>query len=134
MQALATASQGFPQHIHGYLAAALDAIDEHGGLDEGPPLQSALRAGHQARVDYYDSRLRLLQGIKPMQALANVMSQHGTNVLAIEDAVQTLDTAGFNGQEALDKAIAHGVLAEDPPGAVSFGIPSFHAYMVELGR
>ena len=133
-EALSKASQGFPQHIHGYLAGALQAIDEHGALDKGPSLQSALQAGHQARTDYYDSRLRLLQGIRPMQTLAGVMDQRGETALAIEDAVQELDTAGFNGKEALDKAIAHGVLAEDPPGAVSFGIPSFHGYMVGLGR
>ena len=132
--ALAKASQGFPQHIHGYLAAALQAIDEHGGLAEGPALESALQAGHQARADYYDSRLRLLQGIKPMQTLAGAMAQRGTSALAIEDAVLELDTAGFNGREALDKAIVHGVLAEDPLGAVSFGIPSFHGYVVELGE
>ena len=128
--ALAKASQGFPQHIHGYLAAALQAIEEHGSLNEGASLQAALQAGHQARTDYYDSRLRLLQGIRPMQTLAGVMDQRGESALAIEDAALELNTAGFNGKEALDKAIAHGVLAEDPPGAVSFGIPSFHAYMV----
>ena len=133
-EALAKASQGFPQHIHGYLAAALQAIDEHGALDKGPSLQSALQAGHQARTDYYDSRPRLLQGIKPMQTLAGVMDQRGESALAIEDAAMELDSAGFNGKEALDKAIAHGVLAEDPPGAVSFGIPSFHGYMVGLGQ
>ena len=131
--ALATASQGFPQHIHGYLAAALKTIAEHGALDEGPSLQAALQAGHRARCDYYDSRLRLLQGIKPMQALARILAQRDTSALAIEDAAFELDAAGFNGTEALDKAIAHGVLAEDPPGAVSFGIPSFRGYMVELG-
>ena len=131
--ALATASQGFPQHIHGYLAAALDAIAEHGALDEGPSLQSALQAGHRARTEYYDSRLRLLRGIKPMQALARLLSQRGTSALPIEDAALELAAAGFEGKEALDKAIAHGVLAEDPPGAVSFGIPSFHGYMVGLG-
>ena len=48
--------------------------------------------------------------------------------------MRELDKAGFNGREALDKAIVHGVLAEDPLGAVSFGIPSFHGYVVELGR
>lgn len=132
--ALAEASQGFPQHIHSYLAAAQQAIGEHGGLAEGPSLQVALQAGHQARNDYYDSRLRLLQGIKPMRALAGVMDRNGTQALAIEDAVQELDTAGFDGQAAINKAIAHGVLAEDPPGAVSFGIPSFHGYMVKLSR
>ena len=133
-EALAKASQGFPQHIHGYLAAALQAIDEHGALDKGLSLQSALQAGHQARTDYYDSRLRLLQGIRPMQTLAGAMDQRGETALAIEDAVLELDTAGFNGKAALDKAIAHGVLAEDRPGAVSFGIPSFHGYMVGLAR
>ncbi len=133
-EALAKASQGFPQHIHGYLAAALQAIEEHGALDRGPSLQSALQAGHQARIDYYDSRLRLLQGIKPMRTLAGVMDQRGESALAIEDAATELDAAGFNGKESLDKAIAHGVLAKDPPGAVSFGIPSFHGYMVELGQ
>ena len=132
--ALAKASQGFPQHIHGYLAAAIHAIEEHGGLNEGAALQAALQAGHQARTDYYDSRLRLLQGIRPMQTLAGVMDQRGKSALAIEDAVQELDKVGFKGKEALDKAIAHGVLAEDRPGAVSFGIPSFHGYMVGLAR
>ena len=131
--ALAKASQGFPQHIHGYLAAALQAIDEHGGLAEGPALESALQAGHQARADYYDSRLRLLQGINPCNAGRRDGST-GASALAIEDAVRELDTDGFNGREALDKAIAHGVLAEDPLGAVSFGIPSFHGYVVELGE
>ena len=101
---------------------------------KGPSLQAALQAGHRARNDYYDSRLRLLQGIKPMQALADVMDRNGIQALAIEDAVRELDTAGFDGQAATNKAIAHGVLAEDPPGAVSFGIPSFHGYMVELSR
>ena len=134
--ALAEASRGFPQHIHGYLAAAIRAIEEHGSLEDGrPSLEFALQAGHQARTDFYDSRLRLLQGIKPMQTLAGAMDQRGTIALAIEDAVSELDKAGFNGKEALDKAIAYGVLAEDsPPGAVSFGIPSLHEYMVKLGR
>ena len=65
-----------------------------------------------------------------MQRLAGVIAQRGETALAIEDAALELDTAGFNGREALDKAIAHGVLAEDRSGAVSFGIPSFHGYMV----
>ena len=132
VQALAKASHGFPQHIHGYLAAAIRAIDEHGGFDEGPSLQSALRTGDQARIDYYDNRLRLLRGIKPMQTLVGAMDQRATNALAIEDAILELDTAGFNGKEAIDRAILHGVLAEDPPGTVSFGIPSFHRYMLDL--
>ena len=131
-RALAEASQGFPQHIHGYLAAALAAIDEYGGLAEGPSLQAALRAGHRSRIDYYDSRLLLLHGIKPMQALVDVLERQAARMLAIEDAIAELDAAGFDGKEAIARAIAHGVLAEHPPGTISFGIPSFHGYMLEL--
>ena len=43
--ALAKASQGFPQHIHGYLTGALE---------------QALQAGDQARADYYATRLDML--------------------------------------------------------------------------
>lgn len=114
----------------GYLAAALQVINEHGTLDKRPSPQ----ADHQVRTDYYDSYLRLLQGIKPMQTLAGVMAQRGTIALAIEDAVLELDTAGFNGKRALDKAIARGVLAKDSLGVVSFGIPSFHGHLIGLGR
>ena len=130
--ALAEASQGFPQHVHGYLAAALAAIDEYGSLAEGPSLQAALHAGHRSRIDYYDSRLLLLHGIKPMQALTDVLEQRAARMLAIEEAIAELDAAGFDGKDAIARAIAHGVLAEHPPGTISFGIPSFHGYMLEL--
>ena len=132
--ALAAASGGFPQHIHGYLAGALQAIAEHGCLREGASLQAALAAGHRARQSYYDERLRLLRGIRPMQALVLLMNERGTDALAIEDARWGLDKAGFNGQASIDKAIAHGVLSESALGAVSFGIPSFHSYMLELAQ
>lgn len=42
--------------------------------------------------------------------------------------------AGLRGGTHAETRTAHGALAEDPPGAVSFGIPSFHGYMVELSR
>ena len=132
--ALAAASHGFPQHIHGFLAGALEAIDAHGGLREGAALETALAAGHRARLDYYNERLRLLRGIKPLQALVHIMAEHGVDALAIEDAIRELDAAGFDGRPTIDKAIAHGVLAENPLGAVSFGIPSFHGYMVDLAQ
>lgn len=132
--ALAAASHGFPQHIHGYLAGALQAIGDHGCLREGPALQAALAAGHRARLGYYDERLRLLRGIRPVLALVRVMDERGTDALAIEDAIRELDQAGFKGQATIDNAIFHGVLAENPLGAVSFGIPSFHGYMRELAQ
>lgn len=60
------------------------------------------------------------------------LEQRPAKSLATQDAVSTLDAAGFSGREAIDKAIVHGVLSEDRPGAVSFGIPSFHGYVIAL--
>ena len=130
--ALAKASYGFPQHIHGYLAGAVNAIAEHGRLDAGPSMQTALAAGHRARIDYYQGRLNLMRGIKPILALVDIMDRHAVDAMAIEDATQALDEAHFDGTDAIDKAIFHGVLSKDPLGQVSFGIPSFHTYMLEL--
>ena len=132
VKALAAASHGFPQHIHGYLVGALDAVAKHGRLEEGPALQAALATGNQARIDYYQGRLSLLRGIQPMLALVEVMDKQDVDALAIEDATQALDDANFNGTAAIERAIAHGVLSEDLLGNVSFGIPSFHTYMIEL--
>lgn len=132
VKALAAASHGFPQHIHGYLVGALDAVARHGRLEEGPALQAALAGGNQARIDYYQGRLSLLRGIQPMLALVEVMDKQNVDALAIENATQALDDANFNGAVAIERAIAHGVLSEDPLGNVSFGIPSFHTYMIEL--
>ena len=62
------------------------------------------------------------------------MAEHGVDALAIEDAIREMDAAGFNRKPTIDTAIAHGVLAENPLGAASFGMPSFHGYMVELAQ
>ena len=114
------------------LAAETLGVPKHGRLEEGPALQAALATGNQARIDYYQGRLSLLRGIQPMLALVDVMDKQNVDALAIENATQALDDANFNGAVAIERAIAHGVLSEDPLGNVSFGIPSFHTYMIEL--
>ena len=38
-------------------------LNGRGGLREGAALETALAAGHRARLDYYNERLRLLRGI-----------------------------------------------------------------------
>ena len=47
---LAEASMGFPQHVHGYLAGACEAISRHGRLAKGVPLTEAIAIGDKARV------------------------------------------------------------------------------------
>ena len=57
-----------------------------------------------------------------------------------KDSVQSLykrdaiDAVGDNGEQTIDDAIQHGVLALEPGGSVTFGIPSFHRYMTNMLR
>lgn len=131
MQALAKASQGFPQHIHGYLAGALAAIAQHGRLAEGAALKTALAAGHGARTDYYNDRLSALPDQDAVLPVVEFMARHSRQSLRRAEAVEALDNAGLDGDDVVEQAIAHGVLTVDVEGDVSFGIPSFHSHMAE---
>ena len=53
---LATASMGFPQHIHGYLEGAIAAMERHGSLASGEAMAEAKAHGDLARVEYYEGR------------------------------------------------------------------------------
>ena len=46
-------------------------------------------------------------------------------------AIGTETTEGEDGNAILDNALAKGVLTRERTGALSFGIPSFHAFMQE---
>ena len=133
---LAQASHGFPQHIHGYLAGAVDAIAKYGDLDEGPPLAMALSAGDQARRNYYDARLNTIPHKTPaLLPVIAKMLESGDNAIQESEAVDAINAANYDGQTIVDQAVAHGVLTVISTGVVSFGIPSFHTHMVgELER
>ena len=129
--ALAQASQGFGQHIHGYLQAAVDAIGRHGGLEAVSALNEALRAGDQARADYYNARLSMLPDLDAMLAVTETMRGTGRESLRRSEAVAAANKACFDGESAVQDAIKHGVLTLHR-GAVSFGIPSFRDHMERL--
>ena len=129
--ALAEASQGFPQHIHGYLRGAVEAIDEHGNLEPGPALDAALKAGDQARTDYYDARLTMLPDQDAMLPVIETMLATGRESLRRAEAIEVLNAAAFDGEDTVRQAIAHGVLTLER-GGVSFGIPSFRRHMARL--
>lgn len=131
VSALATASHGFPQHIHGYLKGATEAIEKHGSLDADESLADALSAGDQARADYYDTRLSMLGDQDAMLPVIEAMVETGRTSLRRAEAVSAVAGASFDGENAVRQAIAHGVLTVDS-GGVSFGIPSFHGHMVQL--
>ena len=128
-EALASASQGFPQHIHGYLAGALSAIAEYGHLNDGLALQSALAAGHKHRDAYYDLTAdKMAPDRSVIHPVVQLMRERNTTVLARKDAATSVSDAGLDGEAVIAQAIQHGVLQLDK-GEVSFAIPSFHAHM-----
>ena len=129
--ALAEASQGFPQHIHGYLRGAVEAIGEHGSLEPGPALDAALKAGDQARTDYYDARLTMLADQDAMLPVIETMLATGRESLRRAEAIEVVNAAAFDGENTVRQAIAHGVLTLHR-GGVSFGIPSFRRHMERL--
>ena len=130
LAALADASHGFPQHINGYLEGAHEALTRRGHLED-EALKEALRHGGRRRIAYYNKRLSAARSRKPMTALAAAMERRQRTRLEYHDAKDVLIEAGFGAAE-LDAAIAHGALTCDDEDNVSFGIPSFHAYMKDL--
>ncbi len=131
---LAEASMGFPQHVHGYLAGACEAISRHGRLTKGAPLTEAIAIGDKARVAYYEGRLRLMSNSRAMLAVIAAMAQCANDGLDIDTATKALDDASFDGASVVREAIEHGVLTRNARSELSFGIPSFHAYMEDWMR
>ena len=135
VERFATASYGFPQHIHCYLEAAVGAIEQHGGLDRAGVLDSAVADGDRRRRIYYDTRLQAMgDGRRLMQPVIKQMRAGDVTRLDMHDAAAAIDAAGLDGESAVQAAIAHGVLTVDLEDAVSFGIPSFHTHMVEISK
>ena len=130
LMALAEASHGFPQHINGYLEGAHEALTRHRHL-QGEALEEALEHGGKRRIAYYNQRLAAAHSRRPMMALAAAMASAQRTLLEYDRAKDVLTEAGFGAAE-LDAAIAHGSLTCDDEDNVSFGIPSFHAYMQHL--
>ena len=131
---LAQASMGFPQHVHGYLAGACEAISHHGCLAEGAPLAQALAIGDEARVAYYEGRLRLMSNSRAMLTVIDAMAKRGGDILDIDATTRALDEASFDGARVVREAIEHGVLTRNARSELSFGIPSFHGYMQDWLR
>ena len=114
--ALAKASQGFPQHIHGYLKGAVEAISQYGSLEAKCSLEDALKAGDRARADYYDTRLSMLADQDAILPVIETMLETGRVSLRRSEAVMKIANDGEN---VVQQAIAHGVLTLDRGGVSS---------------
>ena len=120
--ALADASFGFPQHIHGYLQGADAALRRFGSLD-GDALTAALRDGDESRKRYYEMRLAAVQSADRLLPLVGRMATPK------RDAVSQSEAKAIVGDDVVDAAVAHGVLSQSSKGDLSFAIPSFANYM-----
>lgn len=135
VEALAQASHGLPQHIHGYLRGALEVIQEHGRIAAGATLAQAVERGDAERTRYYQDRLRTMRVRSPDEAMfpfLKALQASSRETMRESAAVQAYEGTGFNGGAIVDDAIAHGVLTRNPDGEVGFGIPSFRSHLANL--
>ena len=135
-ESLADASHGFPQHINGYLQGAQAAYRKHGSLHTEAALTEALALGDDVRIGYYNARLTASKVRDEMIALAGAMSSENVADMRRREAQRAVSSADaeFDGRNAIERAIRHGVLTETDEDRVLFGIPSFHNHMVEQWR
>ena len=134
---LAAASHGFPQHIHAYVAGALEVIRKQGHCREGPSLEEALRRGHARRTSYYLDRIASTGMNDPIGAIGHIVAkldERGADAMLIDDAIAAFDGTKHDGEAVVEAAIARGVLARNRDGTVGFGIPSFQTFMLEKLR
>ena len=134
---LAAASHGFPQHIHGYVAGAVEVVRKLGHCGDGPPLEEALRKGDARRADYYLDRVASIGMTDPLGAMAHIaaaLDMHGADTMLADAAAATLQGTKHDGKAVVEAAIARGVLAQKRDGTVGFGIPSFQTFLLETMR
>lgn len=136
LRPLAEASSGFPQHIHGYIAAAIDAARDVGLVNADAFLRRALAGGDENRVGYYDSRLLSLRWPRFIGDLAVAMAQRGGEIdwADAERELAPLLPADVSARSVIESAIEKGVLSRDALGCLSFGIPSFLDYLLTRHR
>ena len=132
---LADESQGFPQHIHGYLRGACAAYDTWGSLEPANAVDEALALGGKARTAFYNRRLNALPDRDSMEPVINAIAEADSAAITRRQAATAIESAqGGDGTTAVDSAIAHGVFSVDDDGLLRFAISSFHAYMLEHER
>ena len=128
---IAAATLGFGQHLHGYVAACLDAVRRFGTLDCAAAVEQALASGDAARRRYYEGRI---QSFSPRErrALRNVAVACGQAAgVSWDEAEHLVARSGLDAKrELLDAAIEKDVLALDAPtDTLSFPIPSLVDYL-----
>ena len=125
---IADVSLGFPQHLHGYVQASVNALRTWGTLQTRAAQQWVMAQGDEARRAYYEGRLTSFspdEGIALCQVAA--IASEGEGRVPWRVAAQAVDAADTDasGRQLLTAAIQKGVvsLAEGSTELV-FPIPS----------
>ena len=121
---LATAAMRFPQHVHGYLEAALKVHRECNDIDTRNAVAKVLAIGREAREEHYMSRMAAVGRADKVYPLAEYMANTEKNSVTWEKAESLIGSA------VVEAAVHHGVLSVSEDGVLSFGIPSFRSYMI----
>ena len=132
--AIAERCNGWPQHLHNYLAGAARSLINAGGDLARAELDAALEHGDRARVNYYNARLA---GLAPAHgAIRSILSRiPDTGLLTGEVmamAQRAATGAGFDSGPQLYRALLHaGVLHEDSALMCHCPIPSFRRHILD---
>ena len=132
--AIANRCNGWPQHLHNYLAGAARALIDAGGDLALAELDAALEHGDRTRVNYYNARLA---GLAPAHgAIRSILSRiPDAGLLTGEVMAMTqraASGAGFDSGPQLYQALLHaGVLHEDGALRCHCPIPSFRRHILD---
>lgn len=133
---LATASEGWPRHLHHYLQGlAIEVTEDHrkGDALDSLDLNKVFDHGHEKRLDYYDDRL--LSIAKPFEDALLEHVRGTTPDQPINEDQFIARVAGRRSEDwaesQLERAVHAGVLEQHRSrrGEYRFPIPSFHTYM-----
>ena len=134
---IATASMGFPQHVHGFVEASIRVLQTRGSLRSRQAEVEVLATGNERRQRFYELRLTSLaprhqQGV--VRIAAAMEERDGTAEIGWNEAAAVVDGAvpGIDPAEAIESAVEKGIFSASPTGVLTFPIPSFHRYVLRL--
>ncbi len=132
--AISERCNGWPQHLHNYLAGTARSLIDAGGDLARAELDAALEHGDRARVNYYNARLA---GLAPAHgAIRSILSRIPDGGLLTGEVMamtqRTATEAGFDNGPQFYKALLHaGVLHEDGALMCHCPIPSFRRHILD---
>lgn len=134
---IATASMGFPQHVHGYVDAVIRVLRSHGELGSERAEQEVLRIGGERRRRFYELRLTSLaprhqQAV--VQVAAAMEDRRGSAAIGWDEAAAVIQktVSGVDAATVIESAVQKGIWSASPTGVLTFPIPSFHDYLLRL--